>query len=165
MMGEKQQPPASATRFVREVIALPQFEGGSDLRCCPAVVPEGVVSVDWLDPKRTRAQAAGAGDERTHAQAVAVGDERNGDNRNSRASGSGNNGDVSASRSDGGGSGGGSSSIQGCSSALAPIVVLVPGLTGSSSSGYVASFCVVYAFLSCPCASVPYVVLEIHRIC
>ena len=64
--------------FRREVLQLPEMEKREDSTCCPDVIPEGVVSVDWLEIE-------GADEEETKK---------------------------------------------------APIVILVPGLTGSSDSEY-----------------------------
>lgn len=41
----------SAT-FVRETLSMPQLVVPQDRMCSPAVVPEGVVSVDWLEQVR-----------------------------------------------------------------------------------------------------------------
>ena len=41
-------PPGSATQFERETITLPALERSPN-KCCPASVPPGVVSIDWLN--------------------------------------------------------------------------------------------------------------------
>jgi len=46
-LAESQPPPKEALPFVRDVIQLPPLNGASS-RCCPAYVPLGIVSVDWL---------------------------------------------------------------------------------------------------------------------
>ena len=41
-------PPESATQFERETITLPALDRSPN-KCCPASVPPGIVSIDWLN--------------------------------------------------------------------------------------------------------------------
>ena len=48
-LAETLPPPPDATPYIRETIELPALQGMSKSRCCPDIVPSGVVSIDWLN--------------------------------------------------------------------------------------------------------------------
>ena len=50
-LAETLPPPPEATPYVRETIELPALRTApaSKRRCCPDIVPHGVVSIDWLN--------------------------------------------------------------------------------------------------------------------
>ena len=48
-LADLRPPPAEATPFVRETIPLPALSTPPATRCCPDLVPAGLVSIDWLD--------------------------------------------------------------------------------------------------------------------
>ena len=48
-LADLRPPPAEATPFVRENIPLPELSTPPSTRCCPELVPAGLVSIDWLD--------------------------------------------------------------------------------------------------------------------
>ena len=48
-LADLRPPPAEATPFVRETIPLPALSTPPSARCCPELVPAGLVSIDWLD--------------------------------------------------------------------------------------------------------------------
>ena len=57
--SEACQPPKGATPFEREELVLPALAATPPrTSCCPAVVPEGLVTLDWLHPPPAVARPA-----------------------------------------------------------------------------------------------------------